>query len=147
MEVQEFADGVGGTPITLYDGAVASLPAACNVLAASSINLIGIMRAINLTNLGSGWVVSTPSGGGPYTRRLGTTAEAAECHLERTGKLVFYTGSTPAPGEQIAANYRTIGRAVGRAVNTASQAALTEAGSPAVSVWIGSVRRAARPTA
>jgi len=148
MEVQEFADGVGGTPITLYDGAVASLPAACNVLAASSINLIGIMRAINLTNLGSGWVVSTPSGGGPYTRRLGTTAEAAECHLERTGKLVFYTGSTPAPGEQIAANYRTIGRAVGRAVNTASQAALTEAGSPAVSVWIGSVTNpAARSSA
>jgi hypothetical protein len=139
MEIQEFVDGVGGTPITMYDGAVASLPAACMVLAASSINLIGTMRAINLTNLGSGWVVSTPSGGGPYTRRLGTTAEAAECHLERTGKLVFYTGSTPVPGEQIAVNYRTIGRAVGRAVNTASQTALTEAGSPAVSAWIGSV--------
>ncbi len=31
------------------------------------------MRAINLTNLGSGWVVSTPPSGGPYTRRVGTT--------------------------------------------------------------------------
>lgn len=97
------------------------------------------MRAINLNNLGSGWVVSTPPSGGPYTRRLGTTAEAAECHLERTGKLVFYTGSTPVAGEQIAVNYRTIGRAVGRAVNAASQTALSEAGSPAVSAWIGSV--------
>ena len=39
MEIQEFVDGVGGTPVTLYDGAVTSLPAACMVLAASSINL------------------------------------------------------------------------------------------------------------
>ncbi|MGA3264863.1 MAG: hypothetical protein ABSC47_12570, partial [Terracidiphilus sp.] len=139
LEIQEFVDGVGGTPVTLYDGALSSLPGACMVVAASSINLIGTMRAINLTNLGSGWVVSTPPSGGPYTRRLGTTAEAAECHLERTGKVVFYTGSTPVAGEQIAVNYRTVGRAVGRAVNTASQAALAEAGSPAVAVWIGSV--------
>ena len=109
-------------PVTLYDGAVASLPATCTVVAASSINLIGTMRAINLTNLGSGWVVSTPPSGAPYTRRIGTTAEAAECHVERTGKLVFYTGSAPVAGEQIAVSYRTIGRAVGRAVNAASQA-------------------------
>jgi hypothetical protein len=139
LEIQEFVDGVGGTPVTLYDGAIANLPGACMVVAASSLNLIGTMRAINLTNLGSGWVVSTPPIGGPYTRRLGTTAEAAECHLERTGKLVFYTGFAPPAGEQVAVNYRTVGRAVGRAVNTASQAALTEAGSPWVAAWIGSV--------
>ena len=59
--------------------------------------------------------------------------------LERTGKLVFYTGYAPAAGEQIAVNYRTIGRAVGRAVNTASQQALAQAGSPSVAAWIGSV--------
>jgi hypothetical protein len=139
MEIQEFVDGVGGTPVTLYDGAIASLQATCVLVAASSINLIGSMRALNLTSLGSGWVVSTPPTGGPYTRRVGTTAQAAECHVERTGKLVFYTGSTPITGEQIAVSYRTIGRAIGRAVNTASQAALAAAGSPPVSAWIGSV--------
>ena len=139
MEIQEFADGVGGIPVTLYDGALSSLPATCTVVAASSINLIGAMRAIHLTNLGSGWVVSTPPSGGPYTRRVGTTAEAAECHLERTGRLVFYTGSMPVAGEQVAVSYRTIGRAVGRAVNAASQTALTLAGSPAIAAWIGSV--------
>ncbi len=122
LEIQEFVNGVGGIPVTLYDGAIASLPPACMVVAASSINLIGTMRAIHLTNLGSGWVVSTPPNGGPYTRRVGTTAEAAECYLERTGKLVFYAGSTPVAGEQIAVNYRTVGRAVGREVNQASQA-------------------------
>jgi hypothetical protein len=139
LEIQEFVNGVGGMPVTLYDGAIASLPSACTVAAASSINLIGTMRAINLTNLGSGWVVSTPPNGGAYTRRVGTTAEAAECHLERAGKVVFYAGSTPVAGEQIAVNYRSVGRAVGRAVNAASQQALTQAGSPAVAVWIGSV--------
>ena len=130
MEIQEFVNGVGATPVTLYDGGIANLPGTCMVMPASSINLIGTMRAVNLTNLGSGWVVSTPPSGGPYTRRVGTTAEAAECHLERTGKVVFYTGYTPVAGEQIAVSYRTIGRAVGRAVNTASQQALAQAGSP-----------------
>jgi hypothetical protein len=139
MEIQQFVDGVGGMPVTLYDGAIASLPTACTVVAASSINLIGSMRALNLTNLGSGWVVSTPPGGGAYTRRVGTTAEAAECHLERTGKLVFYTGYAPVAGEQVAVSYRTMGRAVGRAVNTASQTALAAAGMPAEAAWIGSV--------
>jgi hypothetical protein len=139
MEIQQFVNGVGGMPVTLYDGAVASLPGACDVVASSSINLIGTMRALNLTNLGSGWVVSTPPGGGAYTRRVGTTAEAAECHLERTGKLVFYTGYAPVAGEQVAVSYRTVGRAVGRAVNTASQAALAAAGMPVEAAWIGSV--------
>ncbi len=79
---------------------------------------------------------------------MGTTAEAAECHLERTGKLVFYTGYAPVAGEQVAVSYRTIGRAVGRAVNTASQAALAAAGMPVEAAWIGSVTNpAARSSA
>jgi hypothetical protein len=139
MEIQEFINGVGGMPVTLYDGGVSSQPPACFLVAASSINLIGTMRALSLTNLGSGWVVSTPPSGGPYARRVGTVTEAAECHLERTGKVVFYAGYAPVAGEQIAVNYRTVGRAVGRAVNTASQQALAEAGSPEVAAWIGSV--------
>jgi hypothetical protein len=61
--------------------------------------------------------------------------------VERTGKIAFYTGSVPVAGEQVAVNYRSIGRAVGRAVNTASQEALADAGSPPVAAWIGSVTR------
>ncbi len=52
MEIQEFVNGVGATPVTLYDGAIANLPGTCMVVPASSINLIGTMRAVNLTNLG-----------------------------------------------------------------------------------------------
>jgi len=139
LEIQQFVDGVGGMPVTLYDGMIASLPGACNVVAASSISLTGSMRALNLTNLGSGWVVSTPPNGGSYTRTVGTTGEAAQCHLERSGKVVFYNGYTPATGEQIAVSYRTIGRALGRAVNTASQQELGQAGMPSEAAWIGSV--------
>ena len=139
VEVQEFVNGVGSIPVTLYEGVMPSLPGTCTVVAASSINLIGSMRALNLANLGSGWVVSTPSGGGAYTRRIGSTAEAGECNLDRTGKLTFYAGFTPAAGEQIAVSYRSKGRAVGRAVNTASQQALSQAGSPSVAAWIGTV--------
>jgi hypothetical protein len=139
LDIQEFVNGVAGMPVTLYDGAISSLPPACMVVAASSLNLIGTMRAINLTNLGSGWVVSTPPTGGAYTRRVGTAAESAECHVERTGKVVFYNGFAPLAGEQVAVSYRTVGRAVGRAVNTASQQALMQAGMPAVATWIGSV--------
>lgn len=139
FEIQEFANGVAGMPVILYDGSVASLPGACLVIAASSINLHGSMRSLNLTNLGSGWVVSTPSNGNPFTRRIGTTAESAECHFESTGKLVFYSGFAPANGEQIVVSYRSIDRAAGRAVNTASQQSLTQAGLPSVCSWIGTV--------
>lgn len=139
FELQEYVNGVAGMPVVLYDGSISSLPGACAVVAASSINLVGTMRALSLTYLGSGWVITTPANGSPSTRRVGTTAQAAECHVESTGKLVFYTGYAPPAGEQIAVSYRTVGRAVGRAVNAASQQTLAQSGLPAVCAWVGSV--------
>jgi hypothetical protein len=97
------------------------------------------MRALSLTNLGSGWVVSTPPNGGQYTRRQGTLADAGECHLERSGTLVFYSGFVPLAGEQIAVSYRTLSRAIGRAVNAISQQELAAAGLPSIATWLGSV--------
>ena len=126
-------------PVTLYDGAIANLPGACMVVAASSINLIGTMRAINLTNLGSGWVVSTPPTAALIRDAWARRPRRRSATSSAPGKLVFYTGFAPVAGEQIAVSYRTVGRAVGRAVNTASQQALAQAGSPAVAAWIGSV--------
>ncbi len=139
MDLQEIVNGVAGAPVTLYDDSIPSLPPACSIIAASSVSLTGTLRAIRLSNLGPGWVVSTPASGKAFTRRVGTIAESAECHVERTGKLSFYAGFAPQTGEQVAVSYRTIGRAVGRAVNTTSQAALAAAGLPAVATWIGSV--------
>jgi hypothetical protein len=139
LEIQETADGLTSMPVVLYDGSISNFMDNATIVAASSLNLIGSMRALNLTNIGSGWVVSTPTSGTPYTRRTGTLAEGSECHVERSGRCIFYTGYQPAIGEQVAVSYRTIGRAVGRAVNAANQAALTSQGLPPISVWIGSV--------
>ena len=139
MEVQEFIDGVGGIPVTVYDGAAGFLPASYLVCAASSVNLIGTMRSMFVRSLGTGWVVTTPTGGGPQTRRLGTAADWGEVSLVSTGFVRFYTGYAPPEGEMLAVNYRSVGRAAGRAVNAASQAALLAAGEPATAVWTGSV--------
>ncbi len=139
LEVQEFVNGVGGMPVTLYDGSVASLPGTCSVVVASSLNLTGSMRSFHLTNLGSGWVVSTPVSGGTYTRRMGSPVEAGECQLQRDGKLQFEAGSVPVTGEIIAVSYRTIGRAIGRAVNAENQQALAQGGLPTEAAWMGSV--------
>ena len=69
MEIQEFVNGVAAMPVTLYDGAITNCPAVCTLTAASSINLNGTMRALHLTNLGSGWVVSTPQRRRVYAAR------------------------------------------------------------------------------
>jgi hypothetical protein len=139
FEIQEYVNGVAGMPVLLYDGVIAGLPPACTVMAASSISLNGSMRALNLTNLGPCWVISTRPTGSAYSRRIGTLAESAECHIDRSGKLVFYAGSAPVAGEQVAVSYRTVGRAVGRSVNAASQQGLAQAGLPSVACWSGSV--------
>jgi hypothetical protein len=139
FEIQEFVNGVAGMPVTLYDGSIAALPTTCSVVAASSINLAGTMRALSLANLGSGWVVSTPPGGNPRTRRVGPVGEMGDCYLDRSGSLVFYSGSVPQAGERIAVSYRTVGRAVGRAVNALSQRELAAAGLPSIASWTGSV--------
>lgn len=139
FEIQEFVNGVAGMPVTLFEGQIANLPVTCTVIGASSINLYGSVRSINLTNLGSGWVVSTPPNGTATTRRVGAAAQSAECILESSGRLVFYPGFAPAAGEQIAVSYRTVGRAAGRAVNVAAQQQLAASGLPPVSAWTGSV--------
>jgi hypothetical protein len=139
MELQETVNGVAGMPVTLYDGSIAGLPPSCTIVAASSVSLSGTLRGINLNNLGTCWVVSTPADKGAYTRRIGSIAESAECQVGRTGQLTFYSGFAPQAGEQIAVTYRTRGRAVGRAVNSSSQATLAGEGLPTVATWIGSV--------
>jgi len=139
LEIQENVDGVQGMPVMLYDGWLGGMPGACTVVAADSLNLHGSLRSIRLASLGSAWVVSTPSGGSPVPRRIGSVAQSAECSVSRSGKLTFYTGYTPGPGEQIAVTYRGIARAVGREVNLESQGALAAQGLPSTLAWIGSV--------
>ncbi|HEY1986217.1 MAG TPA: hypothetical protein VGG85_12445 [Terracidiphilus sp.] len=138
FEIQEFVDGIASMPVVLYDGSIAEIPETCSVVAASSLNLVGKMRSFNLTNLGSGWVVSTPSNGSSFTRRLGGVSQSAECYLDRSGKLVFYAGFAPSAGERIAVSYRMIGRAIGRAMSS-SQTLFSQARQSPVVTWTGTV--------
>ena len=138
LEIQEFVNGVAGMPVTLYDGEIGNIPSVCSMVAASSLNLHGRLRAVRLTSLGSCWVTSTPAGGTAVTRRMGTPAQSAECNVDRIGKLVFYAGFVPPAGEQIAIRYRAVSRSVGRAVNAASQQAQAGTAAPTAS-WIGTV--------
>ena len=45
MEIEQFVDGVGSTPVVLYGGSMGYAPGTYTVAAASSINLIGTIRA------------------------------------------------------------------------------------------------------
>ena len=142
MEIQEFVNGVGGTPVTLYDGAVTYLPGSLHVAPASSINLIGTMRALNLTNLGSGWVVSTRPAAARtragLAQRLklpsvtGAHRQAYVLHRLHAGCGRADRGELPHdwPGCGPRSEHR-------------QPAALAQAGSPAVAAWIGSVTRPA----
>ena len=139
LELQEFVDGVGSVPVVLYDGAVGYLPDTFQAAAASSVNLIGTIRGINLNNLGTGWVQSKQRGAATRTRAMGSAVQGGECYLTRSGQLRFFPTSVPADGELLTVTYRSTGRAVGRAVNGASQAALQAVGMPATAVWTGTV--------
>jgi hypothetical protein len=139
MEVEAIVNGVGSMPVTVYDGTLASLTESATIVAASSINLMGTLRAFRLTRTGAEWITRTPAGGSARICRTGTMAEVAECSLASSGKLTFYTGYAPVAGERITVSYRSISRAVGRSINTASQTALAAAGNPSEAAWIGSV--------
>ena len=122
FEIQEFVNGVAGMPVTLYDGAIASLPGACMVVAASSVNLHGTMRDAEFDQSWLRVGCEYPS----KWKRNHTACRHAP--LKRPNAIwkapassCFIPGSHRPVGEQIAVSYRTVGRAVGRAVNATSQ--------------------------
>jgi hypothetical protein len=129
------------TPATiLYDsaasGAIASSPAACTFAAVDSLALTGSIGSIAVTLAGSTWIASTPPAAPACTRLIGVAGEGADCTLSATGKVTFFAGRIPVPGELVTVSYRIRSRAVARLEDPASIAA--EAG-PAR--WLGHVLR------
>ncbi|MBV8674743.1 MAG: hypothetical protein JOZ33_15035, partial [Acidobacteriaceae bacterium] len=140
FEVQDTTNGVASAPVVLYSGWVASLPAAMTFALINSADLQCSIASAQLSQHGPEWVVSTPPAGGPIVRRLGTTAQGADCRIERTGRLRFYSMSTPQAGELIAVSYRTSHRAVARLANAQSIAQESANGQlPGTASWIGTV--------
>jgi len=140
LEVQDMTGGVAAAPVILYSGSVANAPGAMTVGVVNSADLQCSIASFEILQQGPVWIVSTPPGGGPVVRRMGTTAQGADCKIERTGKLRFYPTTTPQAGELIAISYRTAHRAVARLANAQSIAQESDNGVlPGTAAWIGTV--------
>ncbi|QNI31610.1 hypothetical protein H7849_21490 [Alloacidobacterium dinghuense] len=139
LEVQDMTNGVNSTPVVLYDGAMAITPSICTFGLLNSTNLICSIRSVDMTQGGPVWVTSIPPGSNMITQRIGTTAQGADCKIERTGKLRFYATNVPQAGEQVFVSYRTKRRAVARMANAVATSPQNSSQLPATARWIGSV--------
>jgi hypothetical protein len=130
------------TPVTvLYDGGLASSPAQVNVVAVNSLTLVGSLGSMNVTQSGSCWIRSTSSTGTQWTRLAGKAADGADCAVTSSamGKVSFFSGRVPAPGETITVSYRGRRRSVARLANPASLAAEAAGGAVGTARWLGHV--------
>jgi hypothetical protein len=140
LEVQDTTNGVASSPVVLYSGTLSNLPSTANFALLNSASLQCSIASIEVSQQGPVWVQSTPSGGGTVVRRMGTTAQGADCRIERTGKLRFYPASVPQAGEIVSVSYRTTHRAVARLANATSIAQESSGGAiPGTAAWIGTV--------
>ncbi|MHB1937419.1 MAG: hypothetical protein ACYCOR_12650 [Acidobacteriaceae bacterium] len=124
----------------LYDGAIAASPAIASFACVNSLNLQGNVGYFRVTQPGTLWIVSTPSTGASFTRRIGSNTQGADCNVRRDGFLHFYKLAIPQPGEMLAVTYRVAAPSVARfANNTIPQPGGT--GTPSVSQWVGHIVR------
>jgi len=139
FELQDLG-AASNTPATvLYDGSVTSSPSSCSFVAVNSVQLIGSMGYCRMTQTGSAWVVSTLPSGVKMTRLIGVTGEGVDCKISAAGKVTFFTGRVPVPGEFVTVTYRVQQRAVARLENAASIAAEAAGGVPGTAQWLGKV--------
>lgn len=143
------------TPATvLYDSAAAtgtllSSPATCTFVAVNSTQIFGSIRSVNVTRMGSAWVVSTLPNGTKQTRLIGSAGEGVDCEVSygtsagTPGKVTFFAGRVPVVGEIVTVQYRNQQRAVARMADSASVAAEAQAGAAGnisgTSRWLGKV--------
>jgi len=140
LEVQDVTGGVAGAPTILWSGSLPVVPPICTFAPLNSAYLQCSIGSVTVEQQGPQWIVSTPTSGTPFVRRIGTAAQGADCTLDHLGRLKFYPGSTPQAGELIAVSYRTRQRSVARLASAASIAAESQGGLlPGTACWMGSV--------
>jgi hypothetical protein len=145
FEVQDTTNGIAGMPVVLYSGSFTSTPAPWCLFAPLTAGYLECsIGNVTVEQQGPIWITSAPANGTPVVRRLGTTAQGADCTIDRSGRLQFYPTSTPLPGEVIAVSYRTSRRAVARLASSSSIATESnESGLPGTACWIGTVTQPA----
>jgi hypothetical protein len=140
FEVQDTTNGIAGAPVVLYSGTVSTPAPYCLFAPLNAAYLQCSIGNVLVEQQGPLWVTSTPTTGSAFVRRIGTTAQGADCTIERTGKLRFYPASTPQAGELVAITYRTSHRSVARMASAGSIASESSGGQlPGTACWIGSV--------
>ena len=127
--------------IVLYDGAIATSPASCTFAAVDSVALTGSMGFCTVKQTGSAWIVSTLPGGATQTRLIGIAGQGVDCQMDTTGKVTFFAGRVPGPGEIVTILYRTRSRAIARLEDAASIATEAAGGMPGTARWLGKVVR------
>ena len=118
--------------VTLYDGVVSNVDPTCNYALVDSPNLqcaIAYTRILKAPNV---MVRSCLPGADYRTRLVGALPEGAECYLNSTGGLQFYSQNVPAANEKLVASYRTGKRSAAQVSNGASIAALARSGDDGV---------------
>lgn len=132
------------TPATvLYDSAattpIAASPAVCTFALANAVQLFGSIGSCTVSQTGSAWIVSTLPDGSLQTQLDGAAGTGTDFRIDATGKVTFYAGRVPVPGERVAVFYRTRDRSIARLEDQASIAAEAAAGFPGTARWIGRV--------
>lgn len=130
------------TPATvLYDGAIATSPASCTFAAVDSVALTSSIGFCTVKQTGSAWIVSTLTRGATQTRLIGIAGQGVDCQMDTTGKVTFFAGRVPEPGEIVTILYRTRSRAIARLEDAASIATEAAGGMPGTARWLGKVVR------
>lgn len=139
FEVQDLGVASNTPATVLYDGNTVSSPSNCSFIAVNSVQLFGSMGYCRVTETGSAWMVSTLPSGAKMTRLIGVVGEGADCRISAAGKVTFFAGRVPAPGELVTVTYRVRQRAVARLEDAASVAAEAAGGMPGTAQWLGKV--------
>ncbi|MGA1983471.1 MAG: hypothetical protein ABSG84_13525 [Acidobacteriaceae bacterium] len=121
---------------TAAAGPIPASPAACTFAAVDSLQLTGAIGSIAVTQSGPAWISSTPPSSPTYTRLIGIAGQGIDCTVSATGKVTFFAGRIPIPGELVTVSYRVRSRAVARLEDPAS---ITAESGPAR--WLGKVLR------
>ena len=130
------------TPATvLYDGAIATSPASCTFAAVDSVALTSSIGFCTVKQTGSAWIVSTLTRGATQMRLIGIAGQGVDCQMDTTGKVTFFAGRVPEPGEIVTILYRTRSRAIARLEDAASIATEAAGGMPGTARWLGKVVR------
>lgn len=138
FEVQDLGLSSNTPATVLHTTALAGSPAACTFAPVNSVQLIGSIAGVSVTQQGSAWIATTASDGTVTVRMAGEAGDGVDCTLSTQGRITFFNGRVPLAGEVITVSYRARQRAVARLADAGALAA--HAGElPATATWQGRV--------